>query len=304
MPVLRAPSSTGFQPVSHRQDAGATEHRQDAGATEATVDIGIIYTYERDFMPPLLSTLRTSGDGLRLRLLLVDNASTDGAEQWRPLFPDMSVIQNSQRLGYAANLNRVLEASTAPYILLLNTDMHFDPREQCVARMVRFMQTHPDCGLAGCRLHHGDGEHAPSARRFQTLPVLLARRFGLGRLLRRTLHDYFYEDHAIDDSWECDWLSGCFFLVRREAFDDVGYLDAGFVKYFEDVDYCLRMSRAGWRVMYHGGTFCYHLEQRASRGFLSTDSRRHARAYLRFLLKWGFSPRRTLPERPSQRRAA
>jgi GT2 family glycosyltransferase len=266
-----------------------------ASGPHADVDIGVVYTHERGFMPRLLSSLRQSGDGLNMRLMLVDNASADGVEPWLGHFSNTTVLRNQRRLGYAANLNRILAASRSPYILLLNTDMYFDPQQQCVAEMVGFMNSRPECGIAGCRLHHEDGAHAPSARRFQTLSVILARRFRLGRLLHRTLRGHFYGDRAIGASWECDWLSGCFLMMRRKAFEEVGFFDTGFVKYFEDVDMCLRMARAGWRVMYHGGTFCYHLEQRASKSIFSADARTHAQSYLRWLRKWGFAPARKIP---------
>src|SRR5215467_13915473 len=116
------------------------------------VDIGVIYTYERHFMAPLVSSLAQSGSGLAMRLILVDNASGGGVEEWRQAFPETTVLRNEGRLGYAANLNRILEASTARYALLLNTDMVFDPTEQCIAKMVRFMDRFPDCGVSGCRL--------------------------------------------------------------------------------------------------------------------------------------------------------
>jgi len=259
-------------------------------ARDVDLELGVIYTHEDNFMPKLLSTLSRSGDDLRMRLLLVDNCSEDGVEKWKGYFPRTTVIENSRRLLYGANLNRILEKSTAPYVLLLNTDMYFDPQEQCLAKMVRFMRDNPDCGIAGCRLYIGDGEFAYPARRFQTVSTLLARRFGLGKLLGGTLDSYFYREYAEEDVFDCDWLSGCFMMVRREAMEDVGLLDSGFVKYFEDVDYCLRMARAGWKVMYNGRTYGHHLEERASTNILSIDARRHARSYLRWLRKWGISP--------------
>ena len=268
------------------------------------VDIGVIYTSERHLMSRLLSSLDQSADGLRKQLILVDNGTTDGVEPWMAHFDNAKVLRNPKRLSYSANLNRILEASSARYVLLLNTDMFFDPHEPCVSKMVRFMESRPDCGIAGCRLHHEDGEHAPSARRFQTLSTILARRFGLGPWMHGTLEQYFYQEHPMEESWECDWLSGCFMMIRREAIEDVGYFDLRFGKYFEDVDMCLRMARAGWQVMYNGGTYCYHLEQRASKRLFSADARQHARAYLRWLLKWGFSPNRSLTERRARRRAA
>ncbi|OHB66378.1 MAG: hypothetical protein A2V70_18955 [Planctomycetes bacterium RBG_13_63_9] len=275
-----------------------------AVARTFAVDVGVVYTYEHDLMPRLLSSLEQSANGLSKRLLLVDNASSDGVEPWSRYVANTKIVRNSKRLTYAANLNRILESSTARYILLLNTDMFFDPEQQCISKMVRFMDTHPDCGVAGCRLYHEDGQHAPSARRFQTIPTILARRFGLGRWMRGTLEDYFYQEHDVEETWECDWLSGCFLMIRREAFEDVGLFDTRFGKYFEDVDMCLRMARAGWRVMYHGATYCYHLERRASRRFFSADGRRHVLAYVRWLMKWGLSPDRGPIERPQRRRAA
>ena len=268
------------------------------------VDIGVIYTHEDHLMPRLLSTLAAASNGLRKRLILIDNASSHGVDQWKGYFPNVEVVRNEKRLAYSANLNRILRASSARYVLLLNTDMFFDPPEKCVAKMLSFMDSRPECGIAGCRLYHGNGEHAPSARRFQTLATVLARRFGLGRFMQRTLSQYFYQEYSNKASWECDWLSGCFMIVRRAAIEDVGLFDAGFDKYFEDVDMCLRMAKAGWQVMYNGGTYCYHLEQRSSKRFFSADARTHARAYLRWLLKWGLSPARELPQRQLRRQAA
>jgi len=268
------------------------------------VDIGVIYTHERHLMPRLLSTLAKASDRVRKRLILIDNASADGVDQWMKHFSDVKVVRNEKRLLYSANLNRILRASSARYVLLLNTDTFFDPQENCVSKMLGFMETHPDCGIAGCRLYHENGEHAPSARRFQTLSTVLARRFGMAHFMQQTLNCYFYKEHSIRASWECDWLSGCFMMVRRSAIEEVGLFDAGFEKYFEDVDMCLRMAKSGWQVMYNGATYCYHLEQRASKSFLSANARKHARAYLRWLLKWGVLPNRAVPQQLARRRAA
>ena len=134
--------------------------------------------------------------------------------------------------------------------------------------MVDFMEGQPRCGIAGCRLYHADGSDAYAARRFPTLPLVLARRCGLGRWLRPTVDRHFYAEHAPQETWECEWLSGCFLMVRREAIEEVGRFDQRYRKYCEDVDICLRMARAGWRVMYHGATSCYHLESRSSKRLL------------------------------------
>jgi hypothetical protein len=268
------------------------------------LDIGVIYTHERELIAPLLETMSASGARLRMRLILVDNASSDGVETWCAQFPETRILTNARRLGYAANLNRILAASAARYVLLMNTDMYFQPPAQCLGRMVAFMDSRPQCGIAGCRLYHGDGSEAHAARRFPTLPLVLARRCGLGRLLRPALEQHFYAEHAPHETWPCDWLSGCFLMIRREAIAEVGRFDEGFGKYFEDVDICLRMARAGWQVMYHGATSCYHVEQRASKNLLSPDVWRHLWAYGCWLRKWGIRPSAGIPARVDRRAAA
>ncbi len=263
------------------------------------LDIGVIYTHERDLISPLVESLRTSGDGLRMRLIMVDNDSAADVERWAQALAESKILYNTRRITYAANLNRILAASSARYVLLLNTDMHFQVSQQCLARMVAFLDAHPRCGVAGCRLQHADGSNAYAARRFQTLPLILARRCGLGRWLRGSLARHFYAEHQPEETWQCDWLSGCFLMVRRQAYQQIGGFDEGFGKYFEDVDFCLRMSRAGWQVMYHGAAACCHLERRASKNFFSADAWRHLRSYLRFLRKWGLRPSRAATQHPA-----
>ena len=75
--------------------------------------------------------------------------------------------------------------------------------------------------------------------------------------MERTLDRYFYRDQP-GESFDSQWLSGCFLMLRRQAVEEVGAFDESFGKYFEDVDICLRMARAGWRVMHHGATSAAH----------------------------------------------
>jgi GT2 family glycosyltransferase len=263
------------------------------------LDIGVIYTWERELMPPLLSTLHQSGNDLRMRLVLVDNASEDGAAQWEQYFNRVRVVANERRMSYAANMNRILEASTAPYVLLLNTDMYFVPQEQCLSKMVRFMDEHPDCGIGGCRLYHPAGDYAFPARRFPTVPMIVARRFPFWQSLSGFIDNYLYHEHEIHSVFPCDWLSGCFLMMRRTAIEDVGLVDAQFEKYFEDVDICRRMTQHGWQVLFNGGTFGYHIEQRASRKLFSRDSWTHLNSYRKWLWKWRpLSQARAVRRRP------
>jgi GT2 family glycosyltransferase len=267
------------------------------------LDVGVIYTGERDLLVPLLETAARSADGIRVRLVLVDNASGDELTDFLHYFPDTRVVTNDSRLTYAENLNRVIEHSDAPLVLALNTDMTFGPESQCLARMVEFMRQNPDCGVSGCQIYHPDGSYGFPARRFQSLRIIAARRLGLSRLLAGDLEGYLYQEFDRTDSFECEWLSGCFLMMRREALGEAGLFDVAFRKYKEDVDFCLRMAIAGWQVMFCGDTFVYHHEQRASQRLISRDALIHVRSYVRWLRKWGFNPRRKLEISRQQRLA-
>ena len=285
---------TNHQSTNHGLSiVGAPEHYD--------LDIGVIYTYEDHFMSQLLNSLVQSGPDLKLRLVLIDNASVKGVSAWKDIFPATTVLRNTQRLGYAENLNRILQHADAPFSLLLNTDMYFEPQEQCLSRMVRFMRANPDCGVSGCRLYRADESYAHPPRRFQTFKTFAARRLGVS-WLQDEVQRYLYLDNDHREVFDCEWLSGCFLMLRRAAVEEVGLLDTQFRKYFEDVDYCLRMGTAGWRVMFNGATYCYHLEQRASRRWLSKDAMVHAMSYWKWLRKWGWHPERQLPQRPQDQR--
>jgi GT2 family glycosyltransferase len=277
---------------------GAPATGDPLGARPLDLDIGVIYTHERQFIGPLVSSLAGSGDGLAMRLILVDNASKDPVQRWSARFPRTKVIRNEKPLGYAPNLNRVLNASTARYVLVLNTDTYFDPNEQCLAKMVRFMDDNPECGVSVCRIYHPDGTYGYPARKFQTPQIIAGRRLGMQKLFAQQLRDYLYLDEGRYGAFDCDWISGCFMLLRREAVEHVGAFDCGFRKYFEDADLCARMTKAGWRVMFNGGTYFYHYEQRASTQVFSRDAWHHLKSYGRWLLKWKFSLPRMDKSRP------
>jgi GT2 family glycosyltransferase len=269
----------------HQIEVGRATLPLDRECAPADLDVGVIYTGERHFLRPLLDSMSRATGDLTVRLVLVDNNSRDGVSETLDWPGPATVLHNRKRLGYAANLNRILRKSSARYVLLMNTDMEFDANEPCLSKMVRFMDRQPLCGVSICRLLHTHGGEAYAARRFPTLAMIAARRLGLAGVFPQSLDRYFYRDRGVFDSFECDWVSGCFLFIRREALRDIGELDERFVKYFEDVDFCARVARAGWQVMYHGGTWCYHHEQRASRRLFSRDALRHIASYLCWLTR-------------------
>ena len=259
--------------------------------------VSIASTNEAHYIKPLLETLYQAAPGIEMEVLVIDNACDDDtAALAQGNYPGLRVVRNTARKPFTVNHNIGIEQARGKYVLILNPDILFEKGEPCLQKMVDFMNATPQCGVSGCRVYNFDKEFAYPARRYQSLRIILSRRFAKLFFSKKVDDYYLYKDRPITDTFSCDWLSGCFLFGRREALLQAGGFDTGYTMYFEDVDICHMVRKAGWDVMYHGDTFYYHLEQRASMKLFSRKARQHIRSWLR----WIFMRRlHLLPPRPA-----
>jgi N-acetylglucosaminyl-diphospho-decaprenol L-rhamnosyltransferase len=236
----------------------------------------------------LASIFDRSSDTVR-RVIVVDNASTDGTvEAVRAEFPQVELIVNSANLGYAKAVNRGLRASNAPYVLILNPDI--EVLEGSIEELWRFMENTPDAGIAGARLVLPDGSLQMSCRRFYTLPAVLLRRTFLGRIFPNAgaVREHLMLDWDHASVRPVDWVVGASMMVRREAFERVGGMDERFFLYLEDVDWCSRMQKHGYRVYYVADAEMTHHYRRESAGLLPDRKfLAHLFSTFRYYDKWG-----------------
>jgi len=221
----------------------------------------IIVSYNvRTLLRACLDSLQADLARSRLgaEIWVVDNASADGsAEMVRRRFPQVHLIASDQNLGFAAGNNLALKAllQKAPcasrameYVLLLNPDTTVQPG--ALDTLLAFMAEHPGAGAAGAQLRYPDGSFQHSAFRFPTLVQILLDFFPLHH---RLIHSWvngrypraWYER---GEPFEIDHPLGAAMMVRREAIQKIGLLDERFFMYCEEIDWCWRMKRAGWRV--------------------------------------------------------
>ncbi|MER3397123.1 MAG: glycosyltransferase family 2 protein [Chloroflexota bacterium] len=177
-------------------------------------------------------------------VIVVDNGSSDGtADAVADRFPAARVVRSQRNLGYAGGSNLGLRMARGEVIVLLNSDVFVPP--QVLLALARVLRENPDIGALSPGLRTAAGEPQPFAfGQDPTLGYLLRRGW---RALRRKgpLHDW-----GITQPTEVDWVSGACLATRREVLERVGLLDERFFLYFEDNDWCLRVRRAGWRVVY------------------------------------------------------
>jgi hypothetical protein len=120
------------------------------------------------------------------------------------------------------------------------------------------MEAHPRCGVLGVKLIWRDGVLQPSCRYFPTPWNVFLGRTGLKRFFPGTrLIDDMSWDHA--SVRECDWVPGCYYLIRREVIEHIGLFDPRYFLYYEEIDHCRRVRQAGWSVTYCPFTQVVHI---------------------------------------------
>jgi N-acetylglucosaminyl-diphospho-decaprenol L-rhamnosyltransferase len=225
----------------------------------ADVDLtAIIVNYNtRELLAQCIDALRHGARGLRLQVVIVDNASRDGsAELLRRDFGDCVLLLNSDNVGFGRANNQALAIARGRYLLLLNTDAFVAP--DSVRQTMRYLDEHPACALLGARLVGRDGVLQPSCRYFPTPWNEFVARAGLQRFFPRTrMIDDMSWDHA--SPRECDWVPGCYYLVRKSVVDQVGLFDPRFFLYYEEVDHCRAVKAAGWKVVYYPHATVVHI---------------------------------------------
>jgi len=186
-----------------------------------------------------------------IEVIVVDNASADGsAAAVAERFPQVRLIANSDNTGYAKGNNQALEAAQGAYILLLNPDVILP--QGGLERAIAFMEQTPGAGALGVKQVHPDGALQRSVRGFPTPAAVFWEMIGLSRLLPRSHVFGAYRMTWFDYAHvaEVDQPMGTFLLLRREALERVGLLDEAFPIFFNEVDWCLRCKRAGWKIYF------------------------------------------------------
>ena len=218
----------------------------------------IIVNYNTGYLlDKSIGALRAASAGFQLQVVVVDNASRDDSlHVLREKFSDCDIVESPQNVGFGRANNQALSLARGRYMLLLNTDafVALDTLHKTLA----YMEANPQCGVLGVKLVGRDGVLQPSCRYFPTPWNVFLARAGLGRFFPGSrLVDDMRWDHA--SVRECDWVPGCYYLVRRGVLDAVGLFDPRYFLYYEEVDHCRTVKAAGWQVVYYPHTTVVHI---------------------------------------------
>jgi GT2 family glycosyltransferase len=230
------------------------------------VSVTIVSWNAKDFLRGCLDSLAAHPGRRPLEVIVVDNDSGDGSpELVDDRYPHVHLIRAGANLGFARANNLGLASSVGAWLLLVNSDVVVLPG--CIDALVDRLESDPTVGMAGPRVTGGDGLLQRSCRGFPTLWNMGCRALGLdtafGRL--RPFSGYSMRWWPQEETRDVDILTGCFWAVRRTAWQQVGGLDEGFFIYGEDMDWCRRFRDAGWRATFLAGAHAIHFGSGSSR---------------------------------------
>lgn len=221
------------------------------------LDVLVVNYNTAKLLQPMFDALRQSNSADLTRYLVVDNASADNSlERLENVCPEALLVANENNVGFGRANNQLVEHLQGKYALLINTDAFV--AADTLKKTLDYMEAHPDCGVLGVRLVGREGDLQPSCRYFPTPLNVFLSRTGLERffpVVKRV--DDMDWDHA--SVRECDWVPGCYYLIRREVIDQVGLFDPRYFLYYEEVDHCKRVKQAGWKVVFYPHTTVVHI---------------------------------------------
>jgi GT2 family glycosyltransferase len=219
------------------------------------VDVVIVNWNTSALTRALLATLAPLAEQeSRVRVIVVDNGSTDGsADAVAAAFPWVVLVRSASNLGYARGNNLGLAHGHAPYVWLLNSDTEVRDLES-PSRLLAYLESHPECAAVGPALVLPGGALQTGAAGHD-IGLLSAFHycFFLSRLLPRVCRGYFIDQRAWlgrTEGARVDWVCGAAMMVRRSALERVGQVPTDNFMYAEDVTLCRKLRQQGHDVVY------------------------------------------------------
>lgn len=234
-----------------------------------------------------LSTIGAGMAGLTYEVILIDNLNeADFLAKVGGSRPEMTVVQNAERLGFGANVNKAARIADGRVLLILNPDTKYHAGR--VADAVRFLEDDISIGVVAARLLNVDLTDQRNFRSFPSMWIAVLRGFGADDWRRRPA---FYrrsllEGVPLDGPTKVDWVYGSFMLIRKSVFEAFGGFDEGFYMYYEDVNLCFRLRKAGLSTfVYPGLEFVHHHLRTSSESATGSHRKYHVNSLARYLWK-------------------
>jgi GT2 family glycosyltransferase len=244
----------------------------------------------RELLRSCLDSLLRQPQGVTVEVLVVDNASTDGApEMVAAEFPDVVLIQNKTNEGFSRANNQAARAARGQYVFFLNNDTVVPVNG--LAKLLQYARENPNAGMIGPRLRDPDGQFQISYRRRPSVSALLHRTILLRwtGLCRKAYRTYRRGGYDPQHTGPIDLLMGAAVFMRRTVFLECGGWDEDFVFGGEDLELAARVGRR-YPVHFFPEVDVIHYGRVSSRLNVGFSTESVAIGYVQCLRKTGSSP--------------
>lgn len=191
--------------------------------------------------------------GLEVEIIVIDNASSDNSLNFLQDLDSVKIIRNFSNVGFAKACNQGIRLSSAENLFFVNPDCFFEPGT--LGEILLQLRANDKVGMAGGLLTNTDGTEQAGGRRAVPTPWRsFVRAFGLIRFANRWPSLFFdfhlHKQPLPENNIEVEAISGACMLVKREAILDVGEWDEGYFLHCEDLDWCMRFRKNGWKILF------------------------------------------------------
>ncbi|RYY34542.1 MAG: glycosyltransferase family 2 protein [Sphingobacteriaceae bacterium] len=200
----------------------------------------------------LLTSISLTNTYTNIEIIVVDNGSkVNSVPQWTAKYPDIIFIRSEENLGFAGGNNLGIAAATGEYLFLVNNDTEFTAG--LVETLVKVLDEHPQVGIACPKIRYFDQPEMLQYIGFTDMNYYLARNSSIGQFET----DKGQHDHL---TGETGYAHGAAMMVKRECIDKAGLMSPNFFLYYEELDWCDRIKRAGYEIWLVTGALIYHKE--------------------------------------------
>jgi GT2 family glycosyltransferase len=187
-----------------------------------------------------------------LEIIVVDNGSANNpVPAWQKKYPGVTFLRSEENLGFAGGNNLGIKASKGDYLFLVNNDTEFTPN--LVEELVATMDSHPEIGIISPKIRYYDQPDTLQFAGFSNMNFYTARTAAFGQFEKDNGQ---YNDHT----GETGFIHGAAMMVRREAMSKAGMMAENYFLYYEEMDWCERIRRAGYKIWINMQALIYHKE--------------------------------------------
>jgi len=206
--------------------------------------------YLESYLPSVLYSASTP-----INIAVIDNASTDDSvqylEEWHP---EVQIIELTDNFGFAEGYNRGMRYVDSEYTVILNSDVQVT--KNWLDPILKTMDDNPEIAIVQPKiLSLEQKDHFEYAGASGGFIDSLGYPFCRGRIFDSVEEDKGQYDDVID----IDWASGAAMVVRTSVFKNLGGFDGDYFAHMEEIDFCIRARKAGYKIVVEPSSIVYHL---------------------------------------------